>query len=224
MVVATGIYTIFGGLAAVIYTEFMQAVVLLGGAITLTVIGLVEVGGMAGLRAGAAAGLLPHDEAVVGSGVPVDRHLLRRADPRHLVLVHRPDDRAARARREERRRRARRRAAVRPAEDAAGVRAGAAGADRARALSGHQGRRCVSDAGGAAAAGRHDRADGGGPAGGADVLALGDVQLGVDADHLRRLQEAEPGRERSAPGRRRPELHGRDGRRSASCGCRSSGI
>jgi SSS family solute:Na+ symporter len=51
MVVATGIYTIFGGLAAVIYTETLQAVVLLFGAITLTVVGLVEVGGMDGLRA-----------------------------------------------------------------------------------------------------------------------------------------------------------------------------
>jgi solute:Na+ symporter, SSS family len=51
MVVATGVYTIFGGLAAVIYTELLQAVVLLAGAITLTVIGLSEAGGMAGLRA-----------------------------------------------------------------------------------------------------------------------------------------------------------------------------
>jgi solute:Na+ symporter, SSS family len=51
MVIATGIYTIFGGLAAVIYTELLQAVVLLVGAITLTVIGLVQVGGMEGLRA-----------------------------------------------------------------------------------------------------------------------------------------------------------------------------
>ncbi len=50
MVVATGIYTIFGGLSAVIYTEFVQAIVLLAGAITLTVIGLAEAGGMAGLR------------------------------------------------------------------------------------------------------------------------------------------------------------------------------
>ena len=33
MVVATGIYTIFGGLAAVIYTELLQAVVLLVGAV-----------------------------------------------------------------------------------------------------------------------------------------------------------------------------------------------
>ena len=51
MVVATGIYTIFGGLAAVIYTELLQAVVLIAGAVVLTVIGLGEAGGFAGLRA-----------------------------------------------------------------------------------------------------------------------------------------------------------------------------
>ena len=51
MVIATGVYTIFGGLAAVIYTELLQAIVLLGGAITLTVLGLSAVGGMDGLRA-----------------------------------------------------------------------------------------------------------------------------------------------------------------------------
>ncbi|MGH9307824.1 MAG: sodium:solute symporter [Vicinamibacterales bacterium] len=51
MVVATGIYTIFGGLAAVIYTELLQAIVLLGGAIALTLIGLSQAGGMDGLRA-----------------------------------------------------------------------------------------------------------------------------------------------------------------------------
>ena len=51
MVLATGVYTIFGGLAAVIYTELLQAVVLLLGAIALTLIGLDQAGGMAGLRA-----------------------------------------------------------------------------------------------------------------------------------------------------------------------------
>jgi solute:Na+ symporter, SSS family len=51
MVIATGIYTIFGGLAAVIYTELLQAIVLLAGAIALTVIGLSQAGGMEGLRA-----------------------------------------------------------------------------------------------------------------------------------------------------------------------------
>ena len=33
MVIATGIYTMFGGLSAVIYTELLQAVVLLAGAV-----------------------------------------------------------------------------------------------------------------------------------------------------------------------------------------------
>jgi SSS family solute:Na+ symporter len=51
MVVTTGVYTIFGGLAAVIYTELLQAVVLLIGAIVLTLLGLEQAGGMAGLRA-----------------------------------------------------------------------------------------------------------------------------------------------------------------------------
>lgn len=51
LVVVTGIYTIAGGLSAVIYTEVVQTLVLLTGAIALTVIGLHEVGGFAGLRA-----------------------------------------------------------------------------------------------------------------------------------------------------------------------------
>lgn len=51
MVLATGVYTVFGGLAAVIYTELLQAVVLVLGAVALTLIGLNEAGGMAGLRA-----------------------------------------------------------------------------------------------------------------------------------------------------------------------------
>jgi len=50
MVISTGIYTVFGGLAAVVYTELMQAIVLLGGAIALSWIGLSEAGGFAGLR------------------------------------------------------------------------------------------------------------------------------------------------------------------------------
>ena len=51
LVVATGVYTIIGGLSAVIYTELMQTLVLLAGAVALTVIGLSEVGGFDGLRA-----------------------------------------------------------------------------------------------------------------------------------------------------------------------------
>ena len=51
LVVATGVYTVAGGLAAVIYTEVMQTVVLIVGALTLMFIGLGRVGGMAGLEA-----------------------------------------------------------------------------------------------------------------------------------------------------------------------------
>src|SRR5881394_4081372 len=51
LVIATGVYTIAGGLAAVIYTDLVQTLILLAGAIALTIIGLDKVGGFAGLRA-----------------------------------------------------------------------------------------------------------------------------------------------------------------------------
>ena len=51
LIVITGLYTIFGGLRAVIYTEVMQAVVLIVGSVTLMFIGLHAVGGWSGLRA-----------------------------------------------------------------------------------------------------------------------------------------------------------------------------
>jgi solute:Na+ symporter, SSS family len=51
LVVATGIYTVAGGLAAVIYTDLVQTLILLAGAVALTLIGLDKVGGFAGLRA-----------------------------------------------------------------------------------------------------------------------------------------------------------------------------
>jgi SSS family solute:Na+ symporter len=51
LIVVTGIYTIAGGLAAVIYTDLVQTVILIIGAVILTVIGLQHVGGMGQLRA-----------------------------------------------------------------------------------------------------------------------------------------------------------------------------
>src|SRR6266851_3270607 len=51
LVIATGIYTIAGGLAAVIYTDLVQTLILIFGAVILTVIGLHRVGGFEGLRA-----------------------------------------------------------------------------------------------------------------------------------------------------------------------------
>ena len=47
VVVATGIYTVFGGLRAVLYTDMLQALVLIGGSIAVAIIGLHEVGGWA---------------------------------------------------------------------------------------------------------------------------------------------------------------------------------
>ena len=74
MVLATGVYTIFGGLSAVIYTELLQAFVLLGGAIVLTVLGLDQAGGMSGLRASLPADFFhmikpPSDAAFPWTGI-----------------------------------------------------------------------------------------------------------------------------------------------------------
>jgi SSS family solute:Na+ symporter len=44
-VVLTGIYTILGGLRAVIYTEALQAIVLIVGSVTVTVMGMIKIGG-----------------------------------------------------------------------------------------------------------------------------------------------------------------------------------
>src|SRR3979490_1271784 len=51
LVIATGIYTVAGGLAAVIYTDTVQTLILITGAVALTIIGLGRVGGLEHLRA-----------------------------------------------------------------------------------------------------------------------------------------------------------------------------
>src|SRR5258707_674767 len=50
LVIATGIYTVAGGLAAVIYTDTVQTLILITGAVALTIIGLGRVGGLEHLR------------------------------------------------------------------------------------------------------------------------------------------------------------------------------
>jgi SSS family solute:Na+ symporter len=57
-VVLTGIYTVLGGMRAVVYTEAIQTIVLVLGAATLTFIGLNEVGGWSGLKASLEPGYL----------------------------------------------------------------------------------------------------------------------------------------------------------------------
>lgn len=47
-----GVYTLTGGLAAVIYTDFLQTIFLLVGAVVITFVGFHEVGGWQGMTAG----------------------------------------------------------------------------------------------------------------------------------------------------------------------------
>ena len=49
--ILTAVYTLIGGLRAVIYTDFVQSIILIGGSIILTWIGLDAVGGWDGLTA-----------------------------------------------------------------------------------------------------------------------------------------------------------------------------
>jgi SSS family solute:Na+ symporter len=51
VVLATGAYTIFGGLRAVLYTDLLQMFVLVGGAVAVTALGLMELGGWGALLA-----------------------------------------------------------------------------------------------------------------------------------------------------------------------------
>ena len=65
IVVLTGVYTVIGGLRAVVYTESLQAIVLIVGSATVTLVGLWEVGGWAALCESVGEGrlqmFLPHD-------------------------------------------------------------------------------------------------------------------------------------------------------------------
>jgi SSS family solute:Na+ symporter len=50
VVVITGIYTIFGGLRAVLYTDLLQMFVLVGGAVAVTLLGLSALGGWSAMH------------------------------------------------------------------------------------------------------------------------------------------------------------------------------
>lgn len=56
VVIITGIYTVLGGLRAVLYTDMVQMFILIGGAITVTVVGLVKLGGFEDLYNHAGSG------------------------------------------------------------------------------------------------------------------------------------------------------------------------
>jgi SSS family solute:Na+ symporter len=52
----TGVYTVLGGLRAVLYTDLIQVFVLIGGSVAVTVIGIVQLGGWGELQAAAGEG------------------------------------------------------------------------------------------------------------------------------------------------------------------------
>ena len=56
-VVVTGIYTILGGMRAVVYTEAVQTVLILLGSTLITILGLREIGGWSELRATVGSGM-----------------------------------------------------------------------------------------------------------------------------------------------------------------------
>ena len=58
VVIITGIYTVLGGLRAVLYTDMVQMFILIGGAVTVTVVGLIKLGGFGELYNHVGSGFL----------------------------------------------------------------------------------------------------------------------------------------------------------------------
>jgi SSS family solute:Na+ symporter len=56
VVIITGVYTVAGGLRAVLYTDMVQMFILIGGAIIVTIVGLIKLGGIGELYSNAGAG------------------------------------------------------------------------------------------------------------------------------------------------------------------------
>ncbi len=133
VVLATGVYTVIGGMRAVLVSDMLQMFVMIAGAIVVTIVGLNAVGGWSELRAARAARVLQPLAPDLRPRVSLDRHPVRRADSRHLVLVHRPIHRAADARREVDRRSAARDVVRRVPEATAALHLRRAGRHRLRA-------------------------------------------------------------------------------------------
>ncbi|XP_034549510.1 sodium/myo-inositol cotransporter [Notolabrus celidotus] len=63
----TALLTVTGGLVAVLYTDALQAVLMIGGALTLTIISLIKVGGLEGVRTKYMEAV-PNVSAIVAAG------------------------------------------------------------------------------------------------------------------------------------------------------------
>ena len=98
----TAMYTVLGGLAAVVMTETIQAIVLIVGAVVITAFAYAKVGGWDAMVQRLQATRKSFGSRCCGrrrrKGVPLVRDLPRLPGAGHLVLVRRPDDRPARAR------------------------------------------------------------------------------------------------------------------------------
>ena len=120
-------YTALGGLKAVVMTENIQVCLLLGGATLVTVLGIkalpgVGVHDVASFKAAVSPGQLNMLQPIINAAGPSERVLVAGraaglSDSGHLVLVRRPDPRAARARRAQPQGRAERRVVRRLSED-----------------------------------------------------------------------------------------------------------
>ena len=108
----TAVYTVLGGLSAVVMTETIQAIVLILGAVVITAFAYAKVGGWHAMThalqgAHESFRLSVLRSPAIEKEFPLVRDLSRLSRAGHLVLVRRPDDCAAGARRERRKPRAR---------------------------------------------------------------------------------------------------------------------
>ena len=98
--VITAIYTILGGLKAVVVTETIQTGILILGAVLVTVFAILAlpdqgIHNLAQLKAAVKPDQLSMLQSHSPAGPDLVCRLPRLSDPRHLVLVLRPDDRPA---------------------------------------------------------------------------------------------------------------------------------
>ena len=92
---AAGLYTTLGGLRAVIYTEAVQAVVLLAGALMISIGAFSRAGGWHAVMNGVNPSALSLIRPIGDPGVPLARLAARDSAVGFLLLVHQPVDRTA---------------------------------------------------------------------------------------------------------------------------------
>ncbi len=232
--VLTGIYTMLGGLLAVVWTESIQTVLLLVGAVCITVVGYVKIGGWSALAQ--TLGTHPHPMAGAEGFPATTANFLNMArgaersqraalvfDPArlpgagHLVLVLRPDHRPARAGGARRKAGPAGAAVLRLPQDPAGVLLRAARRHLRRAgPAGHvqwrrpgEGRRHLHLHAGAAAAGGFERTGRRRHAGRRHADLLRGAELGGDALCLRHRPALAARHQRPPTGGHRQSHHGR---------------